>query len=65
VASPLLFRYAHDRNLFWLDRLKGRPQPIWILQDGEWNFTDFGLPAADYVVVGRSGRFVLLKRAGR
>src|SRR5581483_2095204 len=24
VASKYLFRYAHDRNLFWLDRLEGR-----------------------------------------
>lgn len=64
AASPSLFRYAHDRNLFWLDRLKGRPQPIWILQDGEWPFTDFGLRAQDYAVVGTSGRFTLLKRAG-
>jgi hypothetical protein len=63
-ASPNLFRYAHDRNLYWLDRLKGRPQPIWILQDGEWPFTDFGLRAADYAVVGRNGRFTLLKRVG-
>jgi hypothetical protein len=28
VASTLLFRYAHDRNLFWLDRLHNRPAPI-------------------------------------
>jgi len=64
AASPCLFRYAHDRNLFWLDRLEGRPRPVWILQDGEWTFTDFGLRAEDYAVVGRSGRFVLLRRAG-
>ena len=62
VASPCLFRYAHDRNLYWLDRLKGRPRPVWILQDGEWPFTDFGLRAEDYAVVGRSGKFVLLRR---
>jgi hypothetical protein len=63
AASPYLFRYAHDRNLYWLDRLAGRPRPIWILQDGSWTFTDFGLAAADYAVVGRDGRFTLLKRA--
>jgi predicted membrane protein DUF2079 len=62
VASPSLFRYAHDRNMFWLDRLQGRPRPIWILQDGEWTFTDFGLRSEDYSIVGQSGRFVLLKR---
>lgn len=63
AASPYLFRYAHDRNLYWLDRLEGRPRPIWILQDGDWPFTNFGLAAADYTVVGHDGRFTLLKRA--
>ena len=33
VASPMLFRYAHDRNLFWLNRMYGRPAPIWVLSD--------------------------------
>src|SRR5205823_2876381 len=33
VASTMLFRYAHDRNLFWLNRLHDRPAPIWILGD--------------------------------
>src|SRR2546422_1715845 len=33
VASARLFRYAQDRNLFWLNRLRGRPEPIWILGD--------------------------------
>ena len=33
IASAMLFRYAHDRNLFWLNRLHGRPAPIWILGD--------------------------------
>jgi len=65
VASKYLFRYAHDRNLFWLDRLEGRPRPIWILQDGTWPFTDFGLSASDYTVVGRAGRFSLLERTAR
>lgn len=64
AASPGLFRYAHDRNLFWLDRLEGRPRPIWLLQDGDWNFADFGLPAGDYTVLGRDGRFTLLKKRG-
>jgi Predicted membrane protein (DUF2079) len=65
VASKYLFRYAHDRNLFWLDRLQGRPRPIWILQDGTWPYTDFGLSASDYTLVGQAGRFSLLKRVGR
>jgi uncharacterized membrane protein len=33
VASSMLFRYAHDRNLFWLNRLNDRPAPVWILGD--------------------------------
>jgi uncharacterized membrane protein len=38
AASPHLFRYAHDRNLFWLDRLIDRPAPTWILGDSSNNF---------------------------
>jgi|SRR5215469_3666098 len=33
VASSMLFRYAHDRNLFWLIPLHNRPAPVWILGD--------------------------------
>src|SRR5207245_7784940 len=35
VASTRLFRYAHDRNLFWLNRLHDRPPPVWMLVDRE------------------------------
>jgi hypothetical protein len=57
IASPLLFRYAHDRNLFWFDRLEGRPRPVWIL----W---DYGEPdpvpkLALYDCLGKNGRFAL------
>jgi hypothetical protein len=62
VASPFLFRYAHDRNLFWMDRLVNRPTPVWILGDGEWQYTDFGLAGADYDLIQRLGRFTLRKR---
>jgi len=78
VASPMLFRYAHDRNLFWLNRLPGRPLPIWILSDGTSNYGYDDLHVKDdalvdgrgrvmlrpedYAVVDRRGRFVLLKR---
>jgi len=64
AATPSLFRYAHDRNLYWLDRLQGRPRPVWILQDRGWKLSDFGISADEYAVVGTSGKFVLLKRAG-
>jgi hypothetical protein len=73
----MLFRYAHDRNLFWLDRLHGRPAPIWILSDGSPNFGYSQLHIEgdvvfdgenrpmlnikDYTVVDHRGRFTLLR----
>jgi hypothetical protein len=73
IASTMLFRYAHDRNLFWLDRLRGRPAPVWILGDSADNFAPFritpdainansGIRMEDYAVVDRRGRFVLLRK---
>ena len=73
IASTMLFRYAHDRNLFWLNRLHGRPAPIWILADSADAYTPFristdtinaesGIRLEDYVLVDRRGRFALLKR---
>ena len=75
IASTMLFRYAHDRNLFWLDRLGGRPAPIWILGDSDDNYVPFrisadriyansGIRMEDYKVIDRRGRFVLLKKKG-
>jgi hypothetical protein len=73
IASTFLFRYAHDRNLFWLDRLHGRPAPIWILGDSADPYVRFrisadmidsasGIKMEDYTVIDRRGRFVLLKK---
>jgi len=73
IASTWLFRYAHDRNLFWLDRLQGRPAPIWILGDSEDVYVPFrisadtinpssGIRMDDYKVIDRRGRFVLLRK---
>jgi len=73
IASTMLFRYAHDRNLFWLDRLHGRPAPIWILGDSEDIYAPFritsetinaksGIRMDDYAVIDRRGRFVLLRK---
>jgi uncharacterized membrane protein len=73
VASTWLFRYAHDRNLFWLGRLRGRPVPIWILGDTEDKYSpikigadtvnrDSGIRMQDYTLIDRRGRFVLLKK---
>ena len=73
VASTWLFRYAHDRNLFWLDRLYNRPAPIWILGDSDDGYRAFrispttinaksGIHIEDYAVIDRRGRFVLLRK---
>jgi hypothetical protein len=73
IASTMLFRYAHDRNLFWLTRLHGRPAPIWILGDSADAYAPFrispdainaesGIRLEGYVLVDRRGRFVLLKK---
>jgi len=73
IASTMLFRYAHDRNLFWLNRLHGRPAPIWILGDSADNYVPFrisadtinansGIRMEDYTVIDRRGRFVLLRK---
>ena len=73
VASPMLFRYAHNRNLFWLNRLRGRPAPVWILWDSGYDYAPFqisadttkaapGIHIEDYAVVDQRGRFVLLKK---
>jgi hypothetical protein len=73
VASTTLFRYAHDRNLFWLTRLWGRPAPIWILGDSADVYAPFristdtinpesGIRLEDYTVIDSRGRFVLLRK---
>jgi uncharacterized membrane protein len=73
IASSMLFRYAHDRNLFWLNRLRGRPAPIWILADNADPYKPFristdtmsaqsGIRLEDYVLVDRRGRFALLRK---
>ena len=71
VASQYLFRYAHDRNLFWPQTMAQRPKPVWILWDTQeaplnalWVLlrTDAGLDFPDFELRGRDGRFLLLKR---
>lgn len=71
IAGRHLLRYAHDRNLFWVDRLAGKPKPVWILWDRQqsplsWLWaalkTDAGIEPSEYRLVERSGRFLLLKR---
>src|SRR5215472_6035380 len=60
AASPYLFRYVHDRNLYWLDRLQGRPRPQWILTDHTFSsYERYGLAAGDYEVIDRLGPFAL------
>jgi hypothetical protein len=73
VASTWLFRYAHDRNLFWLTRLHDRPAPIWILGDSADSYNPLrissnrinpasGIHIEDYTLIDRRGRFVLLRK---
>jgi len=73
VASTMLFRYAHDRNLFWLNRLYDRPAPVWILGDSKDPYPLLrissdtinpvsGIRLDDYALLDRRGRFVLLKK---
>src|SRR5437660_1922075 len=74
VASIMLCRYAHDRNLFYLTWLHGRPAPIWILGDSADAYAPLrissdsinaasGIHIEDYAVIERRGRFVLLKQS--
>ncbi len=65
VASPLLFRYAQDRNLFWLNRLHDRPRPVWILRDSEKDYflgVRSEINPEDYTLIDRRGRFLLLRK---
>lgn len=70
VASEYLYRYLHDRNFFWILRMKGRPKPRWILWDQQdrplsdlWLYlrTDAGWDISDYELVGQKGRFLLYR----
>jgi Predicted membrane protein (DUF2079) len=73
IASTMLFRYAHDRNLFWLTFMDDRPAPIWILGDSADSYAPLrissetinaksGIRMEDYTLIDRRGRFVLLKK---
>jgi uncharacterized membrane protein len=73
VASPRLFRYAQDRNLFWLNRLHDRPPPVWMLGDSEEKDVQLRISSdriglrseidpEDYTLIDRRGRFVLLRK---
>jgi hypothetical protein len=73
IASTMLFRYAHDRNLFWLDPLCDKPTPIWILGDSDDVYAPFrisadtinaksGIRLEDYTLIDHRGRFVLLRK---
>ena len=68
IASLYLFRFAHDRNLYWFDnlhwfdRLDGKPVPKWIIWDeqsprslSQWVETKL------YEPVKKQGRFTLYK----
>ncbi len=73
IASPYLFRYAHDRNLLWYNHLKDQPKAEWILWDKKGGTplstlvaflrTDAGSDLSDYELRGQEAdRFLLFKR---
>lgn len=71
MASDYLFRYAHDRNLYWYQTMWKNPAPEWILWDtGEeqlmtlWVLlkTDLNVAPSNYELKAREGRFLLLRR---
>ena len=66
AATHFLFRYAHDRNLYWLPLLEGWPRPRWILADQTFaGYEAYGLDAADYEVIDRLGPFSLHRARDR
>lgn len=64
TASLFLFRYVHDRPLYWLWRLDGMPRPVWVLYDErEGNLEQkYHVVLAGYDRVGSRGRFSLYRR---
>ncbi|HEX7632075.1 MAG TPA: DUF2079 domain-containing protein [Lacunisphaera sp.] len=71
MASPYLFRYAHDRNLVWPHSLTKRPQPVWILWDAKDTpldglraslVADNGVDLSAYELKGRAGDFLLYRQ---
>ena len=71
MASPYLFRYAHDRNLVWPHSLTKRPQPVWILWDSKDTpldglraslVADNGVDLSAYELKGRAGDFLLYRQ---
>jgi hypothetical protein len=60
-AAPALCRYAGESDLYPLDRLGGL-KPVWILSDEGWkSLGELGLETRDYDVLGKSGRYALLR----
>lgn len=64
IAWIDLFRYGHDRNLYWFYcPVPGRPEPEWILwDDREPPVSKFGIDLARYRLLGREDRFSLYRR---
>lgn len=70
IASTWLFRYVPVDDLYWFDRLRGRPVPQWILWDKEttplfalWSSlrVDANRDVSDYKLVAEEGRFLLFR----
>ncbi|HEY1792155.1 MAG TPA: DUF2079 domain-containing protein [Opitutaceae bacterium] len=65
-ASKWLFRYAHDRDLYWTDGLNGGVQPVWVLRDFEHLFSrdeaERLFDPTHVELVAFEGRFALYRR---
>lgn len=73
IASAFLFRYAHDRNLYWYDPRANQPRPDWILWDAVANplaaarkplRPEQAVNLSDYDLIAQEGRFSLYRRKG-
>lgn len=62
IAHIYLFRYAHDRNLFWFHHIDREVKPVWILWDLDHpHFSTWGFDPGDYDLIKKNGRFALYR----
>lgn len=63
IAHVYLFRYAHDRDLYWFYSAPAGLKPQWILWDEKAPpFSKWGFDPNAYECLGRRGRFGLYRR---
>lgn len=60
IAHIYLFRYAHDRDLYWFYRMRPGVTPKWILwDDAAPGFEKWGFSRESYRQISKKGRFSL------